>query len=416
MMRKSFVETSPRHPSAASPHRGNRPIRRRVRLFLLHLLARAARSVARPVHSPTAVRRILVIKPDHLGDVLLATPVLRALRQRHPVAHIVALVGPWSEVMLARNPDINALLTLRFPGFDRQRTIVHGLSSLVQPYLLLLRYAALLRAGNFDTALLLRDDHWWGAALALLAGIPRRVGYAVPECRPFLTTALPWHPAEHVTVQGLNLVNALGNWQAQEPVPSANLHFAPAPTDTAWAAGWLARHGVEPHQRLVVMHPGTGGAAKLWLPERWVAVADVLGQLPDVRLLLTGGPGEETLVQTLAAHMRHPPLMLVGEASVRQLAALLARAALVLGVDSGPLHIAVSQDTPTIHLFGPSDAGRFGPWGDPARHVVLRAGLWCSPCGVFTVCPRHTDPPECMAAISVAEVVRVARGLLGAAD
>jgi ADP-heptose:LPS heptosyltransferase len=111
--------------------------------------------------------------------------------------------------------------------------------------------------------------------------------------------------------------------------------------------------------------------------------------------------------------MRRAPLTLAGQTSVGQLAALLGRAALVLGVDSGPLHLAVSQGAPTVHLFGPSDHARFGPWGDSARHVVLRAGLWCSPCGVFAACPRATAGPECMAAIGADAVIEAARGLLG---
>jgi hypothetical protein len=81
---------------------------------------------------------------------------------------------------------------------------------LATPYRTLLRYVLLLRAGHYDLAIIGRDDHWWGAALVLLAGVPRRIGYAVPECRPFLTAALPWNPRDHVTAQGLALVDAVG--------------------------------------------------------------------------------------------------------------------------------------------------------------------------------------------------------------
>jgi ADP-heptose:LPS heptosyltransferase len=195
----------------------------------------------------------------------------------------------------------------------------------------------------------------------------------------------------------------------QSSIP--NLHFPPGESATAWANAWLSQQ-LAPGERLVVLHPGTGGPSKLWLPERWAAVAHELATLSGVRLLLTGGPGEEALVATIAAQIVPAPLTLVGSMAVPQLAALLGRAALVLGVDSGPLHLAVSQAVPTLHLFGPSDAGRFGPWGNPARHVVLRAGLWCSPCGVFSACPRGTHPPECMERIAVATVVQAARMLL----
>lgn len=431
-MRRSFVAASSRHLFTSAPYRNRLIIRRFIRLFMLHLLALVARPFVRSIPAQTPPYRILVIKPDHLGDVLLATPALRAVRQQHPNTQIVALVGPWSAVMLKHNSDIDMVLTLPFPGFNRRATtgqrpssrkwkpsaIGYRLSAIIHPYLTLLHYAMLLRAGRFDTALLLRDDHWWGAALALLAGIPRRVGYAVPECRPFLTTALTWDSHEHVTMQGLALARAMGDgrWAMGPASASLQLRYEPSPADTAWATDWLARHAVTPANRLIIIHPGTGGAAKHWLPERWITVANALAALPGVRILLTGGPGEEALVQRIAAHLDHPPVRLVGTASVSQLAALLGQATLVLGVDSGPLHIAVSQGTPTIHLFGPSDNKRFGPWGDPTRHVVLRSDIWCSPCGVFTGCPRHTDPPECMTHMTVAEVLAVAQQLLAITD
>jgi heptosyltransferase-2/heptosyltransferase-3 len=383
-------------------------LRRGLRLALLRLMGRLCRWLAPPPpDEDTPPQRILIIKPDHLGDMLLATPALHLLRQQHPDAHIVVLAGPWAAGMLDRNPDVDAVLTLPFPGFARGA----ARRSPLWPYWLLWRTALLLRAGQFDTALLLRDDHWWGAALAALAGIPRRVGHAVPENRPFLTTALPWQSSEHVTLQALAVVHSP---VAEFPLlPDLTLRYAPAATDHAWAAAWLAQH-IRPGERLLIIHPGTGGAAKLWPAERWAATANQLvADDPRVRLLLTGGPGEEALVQAVAHQIdQEPPLLLVGATSVGQLAALLARATLVLGVDSGPLHLAVSQGAPTVHLFGASDADRFGPWGDPERHVVLRSGLWCSPCGVFAACPRATDPPECMLTLEVAEVVAVARQLL----
>jgi heptosyltransferase-2/heptosyltransferase-3 len=384
-------------------------LRRSLRRAGLHLLAFLGRRFALSRQAGAPLRRILVIKPDHLGDVLLSTPALRLLRQQHPQASIMLLVGPWSAAVLERNPDIDGVLTLPFPGFQRAAAP----RSLAAPYLLLLRAAMLLRAGRFDAALLLRDDHWWGGALALLAGIPQRVGHAVPECVPFLTHALPWHPGQHVTQQALDVVGRLhssGEQQALDRLPA--LRFSPAPEDTAWAAAWLTQQGVASSERLIILHPGTGGAAKLWQPEHWAAVCNCLMEQGAGRLLLTGGRGEEPLIQVIVQALHQSPLTLVGQTSVGQLAALLKRAALVMGVDSGPLHLAVSQGAPSLHLFGPGDAGRFGPWGDQTRHVVLRAGLWCSPCGVFSACPRHTDPPECMAHITVAEVLQAANRLL----
>jgi heptosyltransferase-2/heptosyltransferase-3 len=380
---------------------------RRYFLFALALLARpfARRSGDAP---PS---RILVIKPDHLGDLLLATPALAALREAFPRVHLTVLVGPWGRDALATNPDIDALLTLPFPGFERQASAPRSLRRLIQPYITLLRYAVLLRRSRYDAALLLRDDHWWGAALALLAGIPRRVGYAVPACRPFLTDALAWDADEHVTAQGLRLVAHLAGESVDAP-STRKYAFFPSGADAAWADAWLRANRLA-DVRLVLIHPGTGGQSKLWLNERWAALADAIVDISDCEIVLTGGPSEGELVDTIAGAMRRRPLTLVGATSVGQLAALLARAALVMGVDSGPLHLAAAVGAPSLHLYGPGDDRRFGPWGDPQRHVVLRSGLWCSPCGVFGACPRGTQPSECMERIQLQQAVAAARELLG---
>jgi ADP-heptose:LPS heptosyltransferase len=416
----------------------NSQFRRWLRLRLLYLLAALARPLAH--RGSASISTVLYIKPDHLGDLLLATPVLAALRQRLPRARVTALVGPWSRTVLQRNPDIDVLLTCPFPGFERRMTddrrpttddgfiihllssIVYRLSSLSKPYLLLIRYALLLRAGRYDLAIVGRDDHWWGAALALLAGVPCRVGYAVPECRPFLTEARAWNPRDHVTLQGLALVEAATKTDEDLPFTASatsqfsifnfqfHARFDPSQQDIAWADQWIAAQGLA-GAPLVVLHPGTGGPAKLWFPERWAAVADALAAA-GARLVLTGGPDEQALAAEVAASMRSSALVLAGQTNLGQLAALLRRAALVLGVDSGPLHLAAAQGTPTLHLYGPGDAGRFGPWGDRAGHVVLRADLWCSPCGEFAACPRGLARPECMERIDVTQVVERALAIL----
>jgi heptosyltransferase-2/heptosyltransferase-3 len=195
------------------------------------------------------------------------------------------------------------------------------------------------------------------------------------------------------------------------------LVYTPPADDQTWVQTWLQTHTTSSTRgngarRLVVLHPGTGGHTKLWPNARWAAVANRLVAQYGVQIVLTGGPGEEELVQQLASLLSIPPVVLAGTLSIGQLTALLGMATLVMGVDSGPLHLAVSQQTPTLHLYGASDAQRFGPWGVASRHVVVQAHLWCSPCGVFDACPRQTDPPECMDALTVEQVVQVASRLL----
>ena len=178
--------------------------REQTRLALLRLMGRRYRP-STPLPS-TPPRRILVIRPDHLGDLLFATPALRFVRERFPDAHIATLVGPWGVPVLASNSDIDELLTCSFPGFTRQPK-----GSPLAPYQLLRSEAHRLATMRFDLAFILRFDHWWGAWLAAEAGIPQRVGYDIPSTRPFLTTAIPYVAGRHEVVQNLGLVGD-GAW------------------------------------------------------------------------------------------------------------------------------------------------------------------------------------------------------------
>ena len=127
--------------------------------------------------------RILLLRPDHLGDLVMTTPVIHALRRQLPRAHITMVVGPWSSEIVARHPDLDRLVVLPFPGFTRAP------QSMLAPYSLLFSAAQQLRRGSYDLAVNLRPDFWWGAALLYLAAIPRRIGYdaaarrAVPDQR-----------------------------------------------------------------------------------------------------------------------------------------------------------------------------------------------------------------------------------------
>ncbi len=124
-----------------------------------------------PTHKPkTSTERILLIRPDHLGDMLLTTPAIHSLRAATPNAEIHMLVGPWSADVIANYPEVDLVLTLPFPGFSRTPKI--GLRS---PYQLAIQSARFLRRIGYDSAVILRPDHWWGAMVTKFAGIPNEL-------------------------------------------------------------------------------------------------------------------------------------------------------------------------------------------------------------------------------------------------
>lgn len=345
--------------------------------------------------------RMLLIRPDHVGDVLLATPAIQALREALPYTQIHALVGPWSAQVLVNYDAVDAVLTLPFPGFGRHE--YH--SRLVSPYMALLTASRHLRRIGYSSALVMRPDHWWGAMLAFLAGIPHRVGYDLPGVSPFLTE-LHEHRHEHAVVQNLRLVE---RWTGPLEIQQTPLTFPVQDEDRAYVDGYLETWKIAPGQRVICIHPGSGTWVKLWRTENWARVADTLTEQLDAPVVFTGSDHELPLVLEITAQMQHRACIMVGDTRLGQLGALFSRARVVLGPDSGPLHLAVACGAPTVTLFGPADPVEFGPWGPRERHAVVTMDIGCRPCRVLDWGDDSPENHPCVREITVGQVLNAAR-------
>jgi heptosyltransferase-2/heptosyltransferase-3 len=360
--------------------------------------------------------RILLIRPDHIGDLLFATPALRVLRRACPDAHLAAMVGPWGNAVVENNPNLDEIIVCEFPAFSRKPK-----TSLIAPYRLAQQWAAQLRPQHFDLAIVLRFDHWWGALLVHLARIPQRLGYAFAECEPFLSQAIPYESRRHEVQQNLTLVEAavrsMGGGMPRDPL---SLDFPIREQDHEYIARYLAGRGVPPptragQQHLIAIHPGAGAPVKQWLPEAWAQVGDALVASCAARIVITGSRDELDLAWSVSAHMRSDTIVAAGDTSLAQLAALFERCRLVIGPDCGPLHLAVAVGTPTVHLYGPVDATKFGPWGAPEKHVVVTSGRPCIPCNRLDYSTHELPAHPCVRDIAAESVLEVAQKLLAQA-
>lgn len=395
------------------PIRTDRTARERSRLCMLQALGLILYpfrlSPRSPFPDPCS---ILIIRPDHLGDLLFLSPALHWLREALPEARITLLAGPWGQELMERCPYVDEVLTCSFPGFTRGPK-----GALVAPYHLLQLEARRLRQWHFDLALVMRFDHWWGALLAEAAGIPRRIGYATPEVRPFLTHAEPYEVGKHEVEQNLRLVSSIRRLlphvaQPGEGWEAHRLEFAPTSREEKWARYWPEQQGIEDDRSLVAVHPGAGAAVKLWEPDKWALLVDQLTERRAVQVVLTGSTGELDLAWAVAARARTDPLVAAGRTELGQLAALYSRCRLVIGPDCGPLHLAVAVGTPTLHLYGPADARSFGPWGDPFRHRTV-VGTWpCIPCNCLDFSAEELPAHGCVREIAVDRVLSEAESLL----
>ena len=382
--------------------------RQRIRLLLLRLIPYLTWPLKlRRSHPLIRSPSVALIRPDHLGDILFTTPAISLLREAFPQARITYLAGPWSKAVIENNPNIDEIALCPFPGFTRQKK-----RSVLEPYVTILRYANLLRQRHFDLAIVLRFDHWWGALLVHLAGIPCRVGYDVAEVRPFLTDIVPYSSGRHEVEQNLTLVKRVASCELR--VASFPLEFDLTVEDEMFAKDYLMRHGVGDGNLLICIHPGAGAPVKLWRNEAWAQVADALAQRYESKVILTGAEEEAPLCRAIADEMTAKAIVAAGETSLAELAAVMARCRLVLGVDSGPLHLAVAMDTPTVHLFGPVDSHAFGPWGNPAHHIVLTSDMDCIPCNRLDYHSTELPQHPCVRNITVEQVLEAVERLLEA--
>jgi ADP-heptose:LPS heptosyltransferase len=384
-----------------------------LHLLLLIFGARGAYVAAKQARRSLSKKpRILLVHPGHLGSLVMTTPLFHALRTQVPDVYIAVMVGPWSREVFVDQSSVDQVIVYPFPSM-RDGTL--GPKS----YFSLRNAAKELRRGNYDLAINLRPNFWWGAALLYLARIPRRVGPADKECEPLLTEALPLSTHEHLTASYLCLLSAglgvMGYPALEEPYTEDHypLHFEPTAQDCQWIAECLRKEGVETSTSLVVIHPGTGGAVKLWRPEGWAICANALAQSVKDRLslhiVLTGSKSEQPLLEEIAGSVSFP-ITIMTNMTLGQLAALLRRAQCVLGVDSGPLHLAAAQGTPTVQIFGPTDPAIFGLWAKKEQHTVVASRYRCPtcpliPCMGLDLLPKDPASHPCVRLVPEQEVL-----------
>ncbi|HRF94949.1 MAG TPA: glycosyltransferase family 9 protein [Aggregatilineales bacterium] len=379
------------------------PIKHRVR----HWLLRGARIIPVLRQKSPDKERILLIRPDHVGDMLLTIPAIRALKQAKPHAEIHALVGGWSAGVLANITEIDTVLTLDFPGFTR-----NGNGGAVSPYQLALKTARQLRKVGYTSAVILRPDHWWGALVTYLAGIPERIGYATRDVRPFLTHPII-HTHRHAILQNLRLIE---RWTGEIPHAKVQYSYPLEDEDTQFIDGYLAECGFTPQTRLLCIHAGAGTWVKRWDETHWAHVADTLSEQLDCTVVFTGGGHELGMIRAITNNMKTNPCVMAGNTEIGQLAALYARALAVIGPDSGPLHLAAAMNTPTVALFGPADPLEFAPWGSREQHYIITSDIGCRPCRVLDWGNDSPDFHPCVREISVGRVLDATRRAVQASN
>jgi len=335
---------------------------------------------------PDQIRTILVRGTNWLGDAVMNTPALGAIRRSFPAARISILVTPLVAQLFTPHQWADEVIV-----YDRQGRH-KGVAGR-------LRIARELRGRGFDLAILLQNAID-AALIAWLAGIPRRMGTRT-DGRGFLLT----HGFDQKTLGRVHHVDYYLEMLKSFGITGDEKRQLLCLTETERESARmrLAEAGIAPGDYLIGINPGAAyGSAKRWYPERFAAAGAELARRWGGKLLIFGGPGEVAIAQDIEAALNGKCLNLAGTLSVRELLALIERCDFFISNDSGPMHIAAAFGVPLVAIFGSTDHRTTYPFSD--NSMVVRKEVACAPC-LKRECPIDH---RCMTEVQAEDVVAAA--------
>ena len=335
-------------------------------------------------------KNILVRMPNWLGDLIMATPILKDLRHHWPEAKITACCQGALSTVIQGDPNIDSLLSFkRSKGFfDRQNkaTITNS-----------------LKKGQYDLGILLTNSFssawmfYWGKVL-------NRVGFADHYRTPLLTYPIPFpatRDSQHLVITYKKLLNPLGI-----SVSNTEPKLYVSEQEKSQARTELCQLGVTSDHILIGINPGAAyGSAKCWLPDRFKKVVQKLLENPRIRIIFFGDQAGASLVKDICNGLPDTVINLAGRTSMRELIAFVQQCQIFLTNDSGPMHMASALGIPLLALFGSTSDTTTGPY---KGGTVIHKHVICSPC-YLRECPIDF---QCMKQIGVEEVYKTLQDIL----
>ena len=338
---------------------------------------------------------LLCLRLDSLGDVLMCTPAMRALRAQLPERRLTLLTSPAGAALAPHLPDVDSVLAYEAPWMK---------SSSADPPGRHIEQIGALARHRFDGAVIFTcysQSALPAALLCQLAGIPLRAAYCREKPYQLLTDWIadpePGAFIRHEVQRQLDLVRHLG---AQ--VQDEHLSFLPLAADMAAVRTRLCRLGIDPAGRWLVLHPGASAPARRYPQRHWTTLIRTLHERVACPLVLTGGAHEMSLIDGIDLPEDARVHSLAGQLTLGELGALLAQSSLVVSNNTGPAHLAAAVGTPVVDLYALTNP-QHTPWRVPSR--VLNRDVGCRYCH-RSVCPEgHHDCMEKLAPSQVADAV-----------
>jgi lipopolysaccharide heptosyltransferase II len=350
------------------------------------------------------INKILVLQLAGIGDLVMATPTLKALRTRFKDAYIGLLVMSRSAQLIEGSPYIDDLFVLDIKSNNLKGLFKKG--ALINVH----RTIKKLRKKKFDMQINLEHISSWAGALKMafffrLIGAEYRVGRDTDGKGFFLNFKVKENSREpkHAVEANLDVARALG-----ANIEKITLEVPVFDKDREFVSDFLAQYDVSDNDLLIGINPGTYRPYGRWFKERWAQLANVLIEECGCKVIITGGESEREMINEIVNLMREKSIITATTLTLKQVTTLLKRLNLFITNDTGPMHIAAAMQTPLIALFGPGDIRKFSPYCSNDKCIVLRKDVDCQrPCYKF-----KCDNRKCMELITVDDVMKEVRGIL----
>lgn len=359
-------------------------------MYMLALKARDTRANGAELMKPSEVRSILVVSSTAIGDTLISTPAMRAVRKAFPKARVVALLNAANMELFSNNPNIDAIVPFH-GGYSR-----------------FFRTARELRKYSPDLALVFHGNEPQATPLCYLSGA--RFIFKLPNDNEYNFLLSNREPVVGWNGLGHGIEARLATAALAGVLPDGpRMDLFIEDSDREAAREFLRSEGVSGNDIIMGFQPGASTISRQWFAERFAELGKrLLGSHPGLKIVLTGSPAERALCERIRAGIGEGVINSAGRLPLRQVPPLIENLSAFLTGDTGPMHIAITVGTPIVAMYAVADHRKTGPLVDMDRHVIIQKSRTCDPC-VSKKCGYQ----KCMEQISVNEVFGALMKALG---
>ncbi|MFH1783741.1 MAG: glycosyltransferase family 9 protein [bacterium] len=351
------------------------------------------------------IKKILIVQLAGIGDLVMATPTLKALRTRFKDAFIGLFVISRSAELIRGCPDVDNLFVLDIQHTDLMELFRKG------NFIKIYKTIKELHQQRFDMLINLEHISSWVGAFKMaiifwLIGAKYKVGRDTDGKGFFFNFKVKetLHGKKHTVESNLDVARLLG-----ADVNEVKLEVPIFEEDIKFVSNFLAQYGVSGKDLLIGLNPGTFCQSRRWFEKYWSQLADRLFEKYDCKIIITGHSSERKMINNITGSIGKKSVIVATDLNLKQITALIKRLNLFITNDTGPMHIAVATETPLIGLFGPSDIYKFSPYYKSDRYSILRKEVDCPrPCDKI-----ECEDRKCMELITPGDVMKQAERTLG---